>query len=268
MSQIASRLEHTFSKLRVEGRSALVSYVMAGDPSIETSRDLLEALSASGADVIELGMPFTDPMADGPIIQAANIRALTNGMSLQKTLTLVQNFRQTNTDTPIVLMGYYNPIYVYGAERFATAAKEAGVDGVLIVDLPPEEDGELRPYLAKVGIDLIRLITPTSSGERLKTLVKEASGFLYYVSIAGVTGTAAIDVAAVTEKLKEIRAVSSLPIAVGFGIRTPSDAKAVAAVADGVVIGSAFVKTIENTVPNQVVNDISRLVQGYRDALT
>lgn len=268
MSHIASRLEQRFSKLKAEGRAALVSYVMAGDPTLDISKDLLNGLAASGADIIELGMPFTDPMADGPIIQAANIRALTGGMSLKKTLGLVQVFRLKNTETPIVLMGYYNPIYVYGAERFAKDAKAAGVDGVLIVDLPPEEDSELRPYLAEVGIDLIRLITPTSSGERLAKLVQEASGFLYYVSIAGVTGTAAIDVAAVTDKLKEIRAVSSLPIAVGFGIRTPDDAKAVAAVADGVVIGSAFVRTIENTVPDQIVSEISRQVKGYKDALT
>lgn len=263
-----SRLASTFLNLKTQGRAALVSYVVAGDPDFATGQSIMDALPAAGVDIIELGIPFTDPMADGPTIQAADIRALGAGMTLAKTLDMVRAFREKNATTPIVLMGYYNPVYIYGGERFAKDAAAAGVDGVLLVDLPPEEDSEIKPYLKSAGIDLIRLITPTSTGERLKTLVNDASGFLYYVSIAGVTGTAAIDVVDVAEKIKTIRAASDLPIAVGFGIRTPEDAKAVAAIADGVVIGSAFVRIIEKTVPNQVVSEVVRAVTAYSTALT
>ncbi len=262
-----SRLHSTFTRLKTEGRAALVSYVVAGDPNQTTGQQILDALPIAGADIIELGVPFTDPMADGPTIQAADIRALAAGMSLSKVLDMVRQFRTKNATTPIVLMGYYNPIYVYGTERFSKDAATAGVDGLLIVDLPPEEDGEIREDLQSVGIDLIRLITPTSTGDRLKKLVNGASGFLYYVSIAGVTGTAAIDVPAVAEKLKEIRSVTSLPIAVGFGIRTTEDARAVGQIADGVIVGSSFVKIIEKTVENQVVSEISRQASAFRDAL-
>lgn len=262
-----SRLADTFSQLKAKGRAALVSYVVAGDPNPELGQEILNALPAAGVDVIELGIPFTDPMADGPTIQAADIRALAAGMTVAKTLDMVRIFRQKNTTTPIVLMGYYNPVYIYGGARFAKDAAAAGVDGLLIVDLPPEEDGEIKGDLKAAGIDLIRLITPTSTGERLKKLVQDTSGFLYYVSIAGVTGTASIEMNSVAAKLKEIKAVSDLPVAVGFGIRTIEDAKAVASVAEGVVIGSAFVQIIEKTVENQIVSELSRQAKAYADAL-
>lgn len=262
-----SRLADTFLKLKAEGRSALISYVVAGDPHPQLSEEILENLPNSGVDIIELGIPFTDPMADGPTIQAADIRALNAGMTLKKTLDMVRNFRTRNKATPIVLMGYYNPVYVYGTDKFALAAAAAGVDGVLLVDLPPEEDWEIKDKLADAGIDLIRLITPTSTGERLKKLVQDASGFLYYVSIAGVTGTTSINVQSVADKLKEIRQASNLPIAVGFGIKTPDDARAVSQIADGVVVGSAFVRIIEKTLENQIVSEISRATKLYADAL-
>lgn len=262
-----SRLADTFSRLKAKGRAALVSYVVAGDPNPELGQEILNALPDAGVDVIELGIPFTDPMADGPTIQAADIRALAAGMSVSKTLDMVRTFRQKNTTTPIVLMGYYNPVYIYGGARFAKDAAAAGVDGLLIVDLPPEEDGEIKGDLKAAGIDLIRLITPTSTGERLKKLVQDTSGFLYYVSIAGVTGTASIEMNSVAAKLKEIKAVSDLPVAVGFGIRTIEDAKAVASIAEGVVIGSAFVRIIEKTVENQIVSELSRQAKAYADAL-
>jgi len=262
-----SRLATTFQSLKAKGRTALVSYIAAGDPNQSIGQDLLNALPDAGIDIIELGVPFTDPMADGPTVEAAHIRALASGMSVAKVLEMVRHFRMTNTTTPIVLMGYYNPIYIYGGAKFAKDASAAGVDGVLIVDLPPEEDGEIKGDLKEAGIDLIRLITPTSEGDRLKKLVKDASGFLYYVSIAGVTGTASIDTNAVAKKVKEIKSVTDLPVAVGFGIRTIEDAKAVAEVADGVVIGSAFVKIIEKTEQNQIVNDVVKTVRTYADAL-
>lgn len=262
-----SRLSQKFSDLKAEGRAALVSYIVAGDPEPLTGQSILDALPAAGVDIIELGMPFTDPMADGPTIQAADLRALNAGMTVAKTLEMVRAFRVTNTTTPIVLMGYYNPVYIYGGARFAKDAADAGVDGVLLVDLPPEEDGEIKGDLKTAGIDLIRLITPTSTGERLKQLVKDASGFLYYVSIAGVTGTSAVNVDDVTTKLKEIRSVTSLPVAVGFGIRTPDDAKAIGQVADGVIIGSSFVKIIEKTIKNQIVDEVSRQARLFRAAL-
>lgn len=262
-----SRLAHTFSKLKSEGRAALISYVVAGDPNQGIGQDIIDSLPQAGVDIIELGIPFTDPMADGPTIQAADIRALNAGMTLKKTLEMVREFRVKNQTTPIVLMGYYNPVYIYGAAKFAVDAASAGVDGVLLVDLPPEEDGEIKGELIASGIDLIRLITPTSTGERLKKLVKDTSGFLYYVSIAGVTGTASINLESVKDKIKEIRQVSDLPIAVGFGIRTIDDAKAVSKIADGVVIGSAFVNIVEKTIQNQIVNEISRASQSYADAL-
>lgn len=262
-----SRLADTFSNLKANGRAALVSYVVAGDPDPVIGQDILNALPDAGVDIIELGIPFTDPMADGPTIQAADIRALAAGMTLPKTLDMVRRFREINRMTPIVLMGYYNPVYIYGAARFAKDAAEAGVDGVLLVDLPPEEDGEIKADLKAAGIDLIHLITPTSTGERLQKLVQDASGFLYYVSIAGVTGTASIEMSSVTDKVKEIKAVSDLPVAVGFGIRTTEDAKAVAAIAEGVVIGSAFVRIIEKTIENQIVNEVLREAKVYADAL-
>lgn len=262
-----SRLAPTFATLKQQGRAALVSFVVAGDPDPATSQNILNALPNAGVDIIELGMPFTDPMADGPTIQAADIRALAGGMTLAKTLDMVREFRRSNNTTPIVLMGYYNPVYIYGADKFASDAASAGVDGLILVDLPPEEDEEIRGALQANSIDLIRLIAPTTPTERIKTIAATASGFLYYVSITGVTGTAAIDVAAVTEKVATIRSQTDLPIAVGFGIRTPADATAIGANADGVVIGSAFVRIIEKMDKNQLVSEISRDVGRYRAAL-
>jgi tryptophan synthase alpha chain len=261
-----SRLAPTFAALRAQNKAALVSFIVAGDPNPALSQEILDGLPAAGVDIIELGMPFTDPMADGPTIQAADIRALSAGMTLQKTLDMVAVFRSKNTVTPIVLMGYYNPVYIYGPEKFAAAAAKAGVDGMILVDLPPEEDEEIRPFLRQNNIDLIRLITPTTSPARIKTIAETASGFLYYVSITGVTGTAAIDVPAVAGKIAAIRSVTDLPIAVGFGIRTPMDAAAVSKVADGVVIGSAFVQTIEKTIENQTVNEVYGVARTYKAA--
>ncbi|MFA7277085.1 MAG: tryptophan synthase subunit alpha [Pseudobdellovibrionaceae bacterium] len=263
-----SRIETTFTQLKNQNKSALVTYIMAGDPDPATSARLLDGLALQGADIIELGMPFTDPMADGPTIQAANLRALTEGMNLHKILDMVRDFRTRNHETPLVLMGYFNPIYIYGCEKFARDAGEAGVDGLLLVDLPPEEDGEIKNHLKENGIDLIRLITPTSTGERLKTLTKDASGFLYYVSIAGVTGTASINIADVVPRLQDIHKTTNLPVAVGFGIRTREDARQVAAIADGVVIGSAFVTIVEKTIKEQCVNEVLREVSGYKAALS
>lgn len=262
-----SRLADKFAQLKAQGRAALISYVVAGDPNPAMGQEILNALPNAGVDIIELGIPFTDPMADGPTIQAADIRALAAGMTVAKTLDMVRIFRKTNTTTPIVLMGYYNPVYIYGGAKFAKDAASAGVDGLLLVDLPPEEDGEIKGDLKAAGIDLIRLITPTSTGERLKKLVKDASGFLYYVSIAGVTGTASIEMQSVAAKLKEIKQASDLPVAVGFGIRTIEEAKAVSQLAEGVVIGSAFVRIIEKTIENQIVSELSLQARTYADAL-
>jgi len=262
-----SRIAPTFARLKEQNKAALVTYIMAGDPDYATGMEILNNIAQSGADIIELGMPFTDPMADGPTIQNAGIRALAGGMSIIKVLDMVRAFRTTNQTTPIVLMGYFNPVYSYGCEKFAQDSAQAGVDGLLLVDLPPEEDSEITGFLKTAGIDFIRLITPTSTGSRLKSLVKDASGFLYYVSIAGVTGTAAINIDDVTKKLREINAETSLPIAVGFGIRTAQDAHAVSKIAQGVVVGSAFINIIEKTVANQRVNEVLREVSLYKAAL-
>ncbi len=256
-----SRIEQRFASLKAEGRAALVTFIVAGDPDAEKSLQLLSALPDAGADIIELGMPFTDPMADGPAIQAADLRALANGMTLAKTLQMVRDFRAGNATTPIVLMGYYNPVYAYGAEKFAADAAAAGVDGLIIVDLPPEEDAELREPARRNGLDLIRLLTPTTVGERLNTVVEGASGFLYYVSVAGITGTKSADASAVAAQLKTIRAATDLPVVVGFGIRTPADVATMAAFADGVVVGSALVDEISSG------GDLAAKVSGLAAAL-
>ncbi len=239
-----SRIKTTFETLKSENRKALVTFIMAGDPDHEKSLSYLKSLPQSGADIIELGMPFTDPAADGPAIQLAGQRALNGGASMIKTLSMVSEFRKENQSTPIVLMGYFNPIHAFGPERFIKAAQEAGVDGLIIVDLPPEEDGAFRNSCAAGGIDLIRLLTPTSDEARLPLLLEGASGFLYYVSITGVTGAAKADPKALKPHLDMIRRHTDLPIAIGFGIRTPGDAAAIAQVADAVVVGSALIATI------------------------
>jgi tryptophan synthase alpha chain len=240
----AGRIERRFAALKAEGRAGLVTYLTCGDPDAESFARLLSALPASGADLIEIGMPFSDPMADGPSIQAAGLRALKAGMTLAKTLDIVRHFRKTDAATPIVLMGYYNPIFRYGVERFLAAAKAAGVDGLIIVDLPPEHDDELcLPALAQ-GLDFIRLATPTTDDRRLPAVLKHTAGFIYYVSIAGITGTKAVDTDGVARAVARLRRHSRLPVAVGFGIRTPDQAAAVARIADGTVVGSALVDEI------------------------
>jgi len=240
-----SRIEKTFKAL---SRPALVSFITAGDPDYGRSLAAFKGLPEAGADIIELGMPFTDPVADGPTIQVASERALANGATMHRTFDMVREFRVENDTTPIVLMGYYNPIIAFGLESFARTADEAGVDGLIIVDLPPEEDGELRKALAGSAIDMIRLITPVTDGQRLKVLLKGASGFLYYVSITGVTGSASADLEAVGAHIREIKAESDLPIAVGFGIKTPDDVKAFGAIADAAVVGSAIVSALQGSV--------------------
>ncbi len=240
--RIMGRIEQTFSRIKSEGRKALVTFIVAGDPDAETSLATLKGLPGAGADIIELGMPFTDPMADGPAIQAGDLRALANGMTLEKTIAMVRTFRQSDAATPVVLMGYFNPVYIYGAEKFVKDAAEAGVDGLIVVDLPPEEDAELRIPAKAAGLDLIRLVTPTTTPERLETVLKDASGFIYYVSVAGITGSKSASPEAVKAHLDTVRARTSLPLAVGFGIRTPEDARAMSAAGDAIVVGSALVE--------------------------
>jgi tryptophan synthase alpha chain len=267
MGRIAKR----FEALKAANRGALVTFVTAGDPDRTTSQAILDGLPAAGADLIELGMPFTDPMADGPAIQHAAERALVAGGSLAQTLDMVRAFRRTDADTPVILMGYYNPIYIWGAERFAGDAAAAGVDGMIIVDLPPEEAAELVPHLKANGIDFIVLTTPTSDDARLPAVLANASGFVYYVSIAGVTGTASATQTAIDDALARIRRHTELPVAVGFGIRTPEQAAAVARVADGAVVGSAIVAELAANIgkPQAVEAPLAlvrRLAEGVRGA--
>jgi len=244
---MSTRIEQRFAALGPQGRAALVAFVTAGDPDYATSLDILRALPAAGADVIELGMPFTDPMADGPAIQASSLRALKAGQNMKKTLALVTEFRAADAATPVVLMGYYNPIYIYGVERFLIDAKAAGVDGLIVVDLPPEEDDELCLPALKAGLNFIRLATPTTDDKRLPAVLANTSGFVYYVSIAGITGMAAPDTGKVAAAVSRIKRHTALPVAVGFGVRTPAQARAIAQVADGVVVGSALVDALKQT---------------------
>ncbi|WP_145008275.1 tryptophan synthase subunit alpha [Pseudomonas oryzihabitans] len=239
-----SRLETRFAALKAEGRAALVTYTTAGDPDYATALAILKGLPAAGADVIELGMPFTDPMADGPAIQAAALRALQGGQNLAKTLEMVRDFRRGEQETPLVLMGYYNPIHRYGVERFLAEAAEAGVDGLIVVDLPPEHDAELALPAQAAGIDFIRLTTPTTDDVRLPRVLNTSSGFVYYVSVAGVTGAGSATTEHVEAAVARLRRFTDLPLAVGFGIRTPEQARVIARLADGVVVGSAFVDQI------------------------
>lgn len=241
---MSSRIEQRFADLKAKGKKALVTFITAGDPDLDTSAKILAGLPKAGADIIEISVPFSDPMADGPTIQLANLRAFKAGISLVKVLAMVSEFRKKNQDTPIVLMGYYNPIYVYGVEKFLAAAKEAGVDGLIVVDLPPEEDAELCEPAQKYGLNFIRLVTPTTDAKRLPAVLKSASGFLYYVSIAGITGTKQADTAFVKKAVEELRKHTSLPVAIGFGISTPEQAKAMADAADGAIVGSAIVGRI------------------------
>lgn len=242
-----TRIDRRFAKLKTEGRAGLITFITAGDPDFETSKQILLGLPAAGADVIELGMPFSDPMADGPAIQASSLRALKAGHKMRMTLELVAEFRKHDAETPIVLMGYYNPIYVYPNEAFLADAVAAGVDGLIVVDVPPEADEELCIPANKHGLNFIRLATPTTDAKRLPKVLQNTSGFLYYVSITGITGTAAPDVNAVHTHVGQIRQATSLPVAVGFGVKSPEQAKALGEVADAVVVGSALVKAIENS---------------------
>jgi len=239
-----TRIERRFADLKAQGRAGLVAFITAGDPNPETSLTLLEALPAAGADVIELGMPFTDPMADGPSIQASSQRALAAGQTLKKTLGMVRRFRMRDDETPIVLMGYYNPIYIYGVDRFLADALEAGVDGLIVVDLPPEEDDELCLPALRAGLNFIRLATPTTDDGRLPAVLAHTSGFVYYVSVTGITGMAAPDTRAVTQAVSRIKRHTALPVAVGFGVRRADQARTIAAVADAVVVGSALVEAV------------------------
>ncbi len=244
---MTTRLADAFSALATQKRAALVTYVMAGDPDRETARAILAALPGAGSDVIEFGMPFSDPMADGPAIQQAGLRALHGGQTLHKTLEDIAWFRKTNAGTPIVLMGYYNPVYIYGVEKFLVDAKAAGVDGLIIVDLPPEEDDELCIPAMKAGLNFIRLATPTTDEKRLPTVLNHTSGFVYYVSITGITGTATPDYSRVSAAVSRIKQHTNLPVAVGFGVRTPADASAIAKGADGVVVGSALIDAVKGS---------------------
>jgi len=244
---MSTRIDRRFAALKDEGRAALVTFTMAGDPDYDTSLAVAQALPKAGADVIELGMPFTDPMADGPAIQAAGVRALAAGQTMQKTLALVRAFRAADDATPIVLMGYYNPIYIYGVERFLADAKAAGVDGLIVVDLPPEEDEELCLPALRAGLNFIRLATPTTDDKRLPAVLANTSGFVYYVSVAGITGSAAPDPKRVTEAVARIKRHTALPVAVGFGVRTAQAAAAIARGSDAVVVGSALVDALSRT---------------------
>ncbi|MFM9890570.1 MAG: tryptophan synthase subunit alpha [Rickettsiales bacterium] len=241
-----NRIDRAFAACAAQNTAAFIPFIMAGDPSLEACAALLDALPAAGADIIELGIPFSDPMADGPVIQAAGLRALAAGTTLHRVLDLVRNFRETHT-TPIVLMGYLNPVYRYGYEAFAHDAAQAGVDGIILVDLPPEEAEEIEPILSEQGIALVRLVAPTSVPARLNKLTEHARGYLYYVSVTGITGAEAAPTARIAEHIAAIRAVTALPVCVGFGIKTPADVAAMAPLADGVVVGSAIVRHIHDT---------------------
>ena len=257
-----TRIDDCFARLRAQGRKAFVSYIMAGDPDVATSLALMKGLPAAGVDVIELGMPFTDPMADGPTIQLAGQRALEGGQTLQRTLDMVAEFRKDDDITPIVMMGYYNPIYSRGVERFLADATAAGVDGLIVVDLPPEEDEELCIPANRAGMNFIRLATPTTDDRRLPKVLQNTSGFVYYVSITGITGAAAAEAGDVAPEVARIKAATDLPVIVGFGIRSPETAKAIASVADGAVVGTAIVKLVEEKRP---VADILAFVKGLAD---
>ena len=268
MSRIATR----FAELKKANRAAFVPFITAGDPDFETSLAILEKLPGIGADVIELGVPFSDPMADGPAVQASSLRALEAGMTVQKVLDLVRKFRKTDSKTPIVLMGYYNPIHAYGTAKFAKDAAAAGVDGLITVDLPPEEDEVLRVPANAQGVDIVRLATPTTNDARLKTVLHGASGYLYYVSVAGVTGTKDFDETEVRAALARIKAVSDIPTTVGFGIKTPEQAAQIARFADGAVVGSAIVSRIADLKaasekPDAIVKDVVNFCKSLADSV-
>src|SRR5690348_14518077 len=273
---MSTRIDTRFAALKKEGRAALVTFLMAGDPDPQTSLAIIKSLPKAGADVIEIGMPFTDPMADGPAIQAAGVRALAAGQDMKKTLQLVRDFRAGDNATPIVLMGYYNPIYIYGVDKFLADAKAAGVDGLIVVDLPPEEDEELCIPALKAGLNFIRLATPTTDDRRLPAVLNNTSGFVYYVSITGITGSAAPDAGKVGAAVARIKKHTDLPVAVGFGVRDAASARAIAGGADGVVVGSALVEVVRKSLDKDgkagpdtvkaVAALVSELAEGVRSA--
>lgn len=260
-----TRIETRFAELQSRGETAFVSFVMAGDPDIDTSLDLIQDLPGAGVDILEIGMPFTDPMADGPTIQLAGTRALDNGATLNKVLELVARFRGKDTATPIVLMGYYNPIHEMGVDKFIARALEVGVDGLIVVDLPPEEDAELCIPANKAGLNFIRLTTPTTNDARLPAVARNTSGFVYYVSVTGITGAAAANAAAVAPEVARIKAATGLPVCVGFGVRDPETSAAIGAVSDGVVVGSAIVKMVEEGRPKaEILEFVRGLARGAK----
>ena len=273
---MSTRIDARFAELKKQGRSAFITFLMAGDPDPVTSLDIIRALPKAGADIIEIGMPFTDPMADGPAIQAAGLRALKAGMTLKKTLAMVRAFREHDNATPLVLMGYYNPIYIYGVDKFLVDAKSAGVDGLIIVDLPPEEDSELCLPAMKAGLNFIRLATPTTDDKRLPAVLANTSGFVYYVSITGITGSASADTVQVGEAVARIKRHTRLPVCVGFGIRTPEAARGIAQSADGAVVGTALVDALRASLDAEgrataktvdaVADLVAALAQGVRGA--
>ena len=273
---MSTRIERRFAALKEEGRAALVTFIMAGDPNYDTSLAISKSLPKAGADVIEIGMPFTDPMADGPAIQAAGLRALGGGQNMKKTLSLVHEFRKSDDATPIVLMGYYNPIYIYGVDKFLVDAKSAGVDGLVVVDLPPEEDEELCLPALKAGLNFIHLATPTTDNKRLPTVLNNTSGFVYYVSVTGITGAATPDANKVAAAVKHIKRRTALPVAVGFGVKTAEHARAIAKSADGVVVGSALMEALRVSLDKDgkakagtvkaVTDLVSQLAEGVRAA--
>jgi tryptophan synthase alpha chain len=273
---MTTRIDRRFAELKAQGRAALVTFLTAGDPDPETSLAILRAIPAAGADVVELGMPFTDPMADGPAIQMSSQRALKAGQTLKKTLEMVRAFRQADDATPLVLMGYYNPIYIYGVDRFLRDATSAGVDGLIVVDLPPEEDEELCLPALEAGVNFIRLATPTTDDKRLPAVLANTSGFVYYVSITGITGAATPDPARVIAAVARIKRHTKLPVAVGFGVRTAEQAAVIAAGADGVVVGSALVNALKASLDRDskataktvtvMINLVAELARGVRSA--
>ncbi|QIE46725.1 tryptophan synthase subunit alpha [Pseudohalocynthiibacter aestuariivivens] len=262
-----SRIDTKFAELKAAGKKAFVSYVMAGDPDYDTSLEVIKGLPGAGVDIIELGLPFTDPMADGPTIQLAGQRALGGGMTLQRTLDMAAEFRKGDDTTPIVLMGYYNPIYSRGVDKFLSDAREAGIDGLIVVDLPPEEDDELCIPAQAAGLNFIRLATPTTDDKRLPKVLENTSGFVYYVSITGITGAAAPEAGDVAPEVARIKAQTDLPVIVGFGIRTPETSKAIASIADGAVVGSAIVaKMADGNSPAEVLEFVKGLADGAHSA--
>ena len=273
MSKI-SRIKSTFEELKKDNKKGLITFITAGDPNFDLSLEILKKLPSSGADILEIGMPFTDPMADGPSIQASYLRALKEGQTLNKTIKLVEIFRESNKTTPIVLMGYYNPIYKYGVKKFLFDIKKVGIDGLIIVDLPPEADEEVCIPSNKIGIDFIRLATPTSSITRLPAIIKNASGFLYYVSVLGITGSKTPEINSIKKNVEIIKSFSEIPVAVGFGIKTPIQAASIAQTSDAIVVGSAIIEKIYDTYKKNhsnelfVIEEVSNFVESLSNAIS